>query len=62
MCPDATTGSAPAPLSQRLCALTYQVPPDGLRTIAALVVLRDKVIKPLLAGTAQPKMGRKPKT
>ena len=39
----------------------YQVPPDGLRTIAALVVLRDKVIKPLLAGTAKPKMGRKPK-
>ena len=40
----------------------YQVPPDGLRTIAALVILRDKVIKPILAGTAKPKMGRKPKT
>jgi len=40
----------------------YQAPPDGLRTIAALVILRDKVIKPILAGTAQPKMGRKPKT
>jgi len=40
----------------------YQAPPDGLRTIAALVVLRDKVIKPILAGTAQPKMGRKPQT
>jgi len=26
------------------------------------VVLRDKVIKPMLAGTAKPKMGRKPKT
>jgi len=26
------------------------------------VILRDKVIKPILAGTAQPKMGRKPKT
>jgi len=40
----------------------YQVPSEGLRTIAALVVLRDKVIKPILAGTAKPKMGRKPKT
>ena len=40
----------------------YQAPPDGLRTIAALVVLRDKVIKHFLAGTAKPKMGRKPKT
>ena len=40
----------------------YQAPPEGLRTIAALVVLRDKVIKPMLAGTAKPKMGRKPKT
>jgi len=40
----------------------YQAPPDGLRTIAALVDLRDKVIKPMLAGTAKPKMGRKPKT
>jgi hypothetical protein len=40
----------------------YQAPPDGLRTIAALVILRDKVIKPILAGTAQPKIGRKPRT
>jgi len=40
----------------------YQAPPEGLRTIAALVILRDQVIKPILAGTAKPKMGRKPKT
>jgi hypothetical protein len=40
----------------------YQVPSEGLRTIAALVVLREQVIKPILAGTAKPKMGRKPKT
>ncbi len=40
----------------------YQAPPDGLRTIAALVVLRDMVIKQILAGTAKPKMGRKLKT
>lgn len=43
-------------------ARRYQVPPEGLRTIAALVILREQVLKPLLAGTAQPKMGRKPKT
>jgi hypothetical protein len=40
----------------------YQVPPAGLHTIAALVILRDKVLPPLLAGTAKPKQGRKPKT
>lgn len=39
----------------------YRVPPAGLRTIAALVILREQVIKPLLAGTAKAKMGRKPK-
>jgi hypothetical protein len=43
------------PRSQR-----YEVPPAGLRTIAALVVLREQVIKPLLAGTAVPHRGRKP--
>lgn len=39
----------------------YAVPPDGLRTIAALVVLREQVIKPLLAGVRTPHQGRKPK-
>ncbi len=39
----------------------YQVPPAGLRTIAALVVLREQLIKPILAGTAAPKLGPKPK-
>ena len=28
----------------------YEVPAEGLRTIAALVVLREHVLKPLLAG------------
>jgi len=32
----------------------YQVPPDGLRTIAALMILRDQVIKPILVGTCRP--------
>ena len=40
----------------------YQALPDGLRMIAALVILRDQVIKPILAGTAKPKVGRKPTT
>jgi len=31
------------------------------RTIAALVILREKVLKPILAGAGRPKMGRKPK-
>ena len=48
----------------------YQVPEHGLRTITALVVLREHVLRPLLAAAAHPspsdparrKLGRKPKT
>jgi hypothetical protein len=40
----------------------YHVPPDGARTIAALLTLRDHVIAPILAGVRSPRMGRKPKT
>jgi hypothetical protein len=29
----------------------YRPTPDGLRTISALLTLREKVLKPLLAGT-----------
>jgi len=39
----------------------YQASPDGLQTMAALVVLREKVIKPVLAGAGKPKRGPKPK-
>ena len=38
----------------------YHVPPDGARTIAALLTLRDHVIAPILAGIRSPRMGRKP--
>jgi hypothetical protein len=48
----------------------YQVLDQGLRTITALVVLREHVLKPLLAAAAHPSasgpvrrtLGRKPKT
>jgi hypothetical protein len=40
----------------------YQAPPQAVRTIAALLVLRDQVIKPILAGVRTPRRGRKPKT
>jgi hypothetical protein len=40
----------------------YEVPPDGLRTIAALVVLREQVIKPLLAAVRTPHQGCMPTT
>ena len=51
-------------------ARRYQVLDQGLRTITALVVLREHVLKPLLAAAAhpsatvpvRPKLGRKPKT
>ena len=39
----------------------YHVPPDGARTIAALLALRDHVIAPILAGVRSPRLGRKPK-
>jgi hypothetical protein len=39
----------------------YEPSPDGLRAMAAIFVLRDKVIKPLLASRGRLKMGRKPK-
>ena len=40
----------------------YHAPPDALRTITALLVLRDQVITPILAGVRVPRLGRKPKT
>jgi hypothetical protein len=38
----------------------YQIQPDGLRSLAALVLLRDKVIQPLLASQCHPRRGRPP--
>jgi hypothetical protein len=40
----------------------YHVPGDAARTIAALLVLRDQVISPILAGVRSPRLGRKPAT
>ena len=39
----------------------YFIPQQAVRTIAALVILREKILRPILAGVAKPKMGRKPK-
>jgi hypothetical protein len=39
----------------------YESVPEGLQTMTALLVLREKVIKPVLAGAAKPKCGPKPK-
>jgi hypothetical protein len=36
----------------------YRATPDGLRIMAALLVLRDKVIRPILAGVLHPRPGR----
>jgi hypothetical protein len=38
----------------------YHVPTQAARTITALIVLRDQVIAPILAGVRSPRMGRKP--
>jgi hypothetical protein len=39
----------------------YQASSDGLQTMSALLILREKVIKPVLAGAGKPKRGPKPK-
>lgn len=43
----------------RISPLRQQRPP--LQTVAALLILREKVIKPVLAGAGNPKPGRPPK-
>jgi hypothetical protein len=40
----------------------YHTSPEALRTITALLVLRDQVIAPILAGVRVPRLGRKPAT
>jgi hypothetical protein len=40
----------------------YRVRRPGIRTLAGLRVLREKVLKPVLAGVWRPKRGRPPKT
>ena len=39
----------------------YRVRRPGIRTLAALLILREKVIKPVLAGAGRPQRGRPPK-
>jgi hypothetical protein len=40
----------------------YRVKPSGVRLLAGLLILQDKVIKPVIAGIRYPKRGRPPKT
>ena len=39
----------------------YRVRRPGIRTLAALLILREKVLKPVLGGVCRPKRGRPPK-
>jgi len=39
----------------------YEPVPEGLQYMAALLILREKVLKPVLAGAGKPKRGPKPK-
>jgi hypothetical protein len=39
----------------------YEPVPEGLQNMAALFILREKVLKPVLAGAGKPKRGPKPK-
>jgi len=49
-------------MSRRDNSRRYSVAPQAIRIIAALVILREKVLRPILAGVGKPRMGRKPKT
>jgi hypothetical protein len=40
----------------------YRVKPAGVRVLAGLLILREKVLKPVLAGVQHPRRGRPPKT
>jgi hypothetical protein len=40
----------------------YTVQPHSLRAITALLILREQVIMPILAGVRSPRIGRRPKT
>jgi hypothetical protein len=48
-------------VSKVLHSRRYCLPAASIRTIAALVILRERVLRPILAGVGKPKMGRKPK-
>lgn len=39
----------------------YQVAPAAFSTVAALLIIREKILKPVFAGAAKPKLGRPPK-
>ncbi|MBL7161996.1 MAG: hypothetical protein ISS57_05265 [Anaerolineales bacterium] len=39
----------------------YEIAPGGLKVMIALLVLREKIIKPVLSGAGKPKRGPKPK-
>jgi transposase len=39
----------------------YRINTLGIRTLAALLILREKVIRPVLAGVCKPRPGRPPK-
>ena len=39
----------------------YEPLPEGLQNMAALLIVREKVLKPILAGAGKPERGRKPK-
>jgi len=39
----------------------YEPDPDGLKAMTALLILREKIVKPVLAGAGNLKPGPKPK-
>ncbi len=39
----------------------YRIPKRGIRILAGMLILREKVIKPVLAGLGKPRRGRPPK-
>ena len=40
----------------------YRIPPRGIRILGGVLILREKVIKPVLSGLGKPRVGRPAKT
>ena len=59
------TGRRCPTLGPSACAVgttrRYRLATPAIRTLVALLILREKIIKPVLAGAGKPKPGRPPK-
>ena len=48
-------------LDQQINLTACRTPASGIRILAGMLILREQVIKPVLAGLGKPRVGRPPK-